>query len=406
MWPSTRGGKNWPHARSTRNRPALRAHHAPGRILQAPPGEGACGRPALPVHREPADAAHTGRCGRSYRCARSIDRKSKWRVPLTDNPVWSAIMTTGGGLLFTGKETGEFIALDVDNGRAALAVPDRLRHQRAADHLHRKRPAVRDGAVRHRRPVETLPASNSRTRCPRAARVDLRAVARISRQQAKTSLGNPVPLKMSVIMAVAAALIGAAASAQEPQSPAPTPSRSRGRGAVRGELLAMPRPAHGGRRKRLRPEKISARRADALPQFGDPRQKPDAAVGRLLSSRSSSTSSGPISRTAKRIDRAGRLRRNMLMSSLPNTAAETWRHDQPFPIAWAATARRPRLQQVDEVHRRQAATAIWRPHSTSSIAGNIMDFGYKAEEILWLVESGILTLATSRRAISPIAFRS
>ena len=32
----------------------------------------------------------------------------KWRVPLTDHPVWSAIMTTGGGLLFTGKETGEF----------------------------------------------------------------------------------------------------------------------------------------------------------------------------------------------------------------------------------------------------------------------------------------------------------
>jgi alcohol dehydrogenase (cytochrome c) len=41
----------------------------------------------------------------------------KWRVPLTDHPVWSAIMTTGGGLLFTGKETGEFIALDLDNGK-------------------------------------------------------------------------------------------------------------------------------------------------------------------------------------------------------------------------------------------------------------------------------------------------
>jgi len=36
---------------------------------------------------------------------------------LTDHPIWSAILTTGGGLLFTGKETGEFIALDVEDGK-------------------------------------------------------------------------------------------------------------------------------------------------------------------------------------------------------------------------------------------------------------------------------------------------
>ena len=43
--------------------------------------------------------------------------KQRWRVPLYDNQYWSAMLATGGGLLFTGKETGEFIALDADNGK-------------------------------------------------------------------------------------------------------------------------------------------------------------------------------------------------------------------------------------------------------------------------------------------------
>src|SRR5258708_40054745 len=41
----------------------------------------------------------------------------KWRVPLMDFQVWSAMLATGGGLLFTGKETGEFIAVDADTGK-------------------------------------------------------------------------------------------------------------------------------------------------------------------------------------------------------------------------------------------------------------------------------------------------
>jgi alcohol dehydrogenase (cytochrome c) len=46
-----------------------------------------------------------------------VTGQKKWRVPLTDHPIWSAILTTGGRLLFTGKETGEFIALDSDTGQ-------------------------------------------------------------------------------------------------------------------------------------------------------------------------------------------------------------------------------------------------------------------------------------------------
>jgi alcohol dehydrogenase (cytochrome c) len=43
--------------------------------------------------------------------------QQKWRVPLMDFQIWSAMLATGGGLLFTGKETGELIALDDDTGK-------------------------------------------------------------------------------------------------------------------------------------------------------------------------------------------------------------------------------------------------------------------------------------------------
>jgi alcohol dehydrogenase (cytochrome c) len=41
----------------------------------------------------------------------------KWEVPLTDMPSSAGMLVTGGGLVFSGKLTGEFIALDEDTGR-------------------------------------------------------------------------------------------------------------------------------------------------------------------------------------------------------------------------------------------------------------------------------------------------
>ena len=41
----------------------------------------------------------------------------KWEVPLTDLPSSSGMLVTGGGLVFTGKLSGEFIALDEKTGR-------------------------------------------------------------------------------------------------------------------------------------------------------------------------------------------------------------------------------------------------------------------------------------------------
>jgi alcohol dehydrogenase (cytochrome c) len=43
--------------------------------------------------------------------------EKKWEVPLTDLPSSAGMLATGGGLLFTGKLTGEFVALDENTGK-------------------------------------------------------------------------------------------------------------------------------------------------------------------------------------------------------------------------------------------------------------------------------------------------
>ena len=102
-----------------RNRPALCANtmHRGG-LYKHLPVTGPRGRPALPVRREPARRRSTP--GDAIGHIDAIDPltgKPNGARRSTDHPVWSAMLTTGGGLLFTGKETGEFIALDVDTGK-------------------------------------------------------------------------------------------------------------------------------------------------------------------------------------------------------------------------------------------------------------------------------------------------
>ncbi len=43
--------------------------------------------------------------------------EKKWEVPLTDLPSSAGMLATGGGLIFTGKLTGEFLALDEATGK-------------------------------------------------------------------------------------------------------------------------------------------------------------------------------------------------------------------------------------------------------------------------------------------------
>src|SRR5262245_22792209 len=46
-----------------------------------------------------------------------LTAKPAWRVPLMEFPSWSGMLSTAGGLVFSGLPTGEFLALDEDTGK-------------------------------------------------------------------------------------------------------------------------------------------------------------------------------------------------------------------------------------------------------------------------------------------------
>jgi alcohol dehydrogenase (cytochrome c) len=52
-----------------------------------------------------------------FEAVNPLTGEKKWQVALTDLPSSAGMLATGGGLLFTGKLTGEFIALDKDTGK-------------------------------------------------------------------------------------------------------------------------------------------------------------------------------------------------------------------------------------------------------------------------------------------------
>jgi len=118
MWPSTRGGKNWPHASFKPETGFLYAPtmHRGGVYKHLPVKEHVVGQRYQFIENRPAPVA-PGTAIAHVEAMDPVTGQKKWRVPLTDHPIWSAILTTGGRLLFTGKETGEFIALDSDTGQ-------------------------------------------------------------------------------------------------------------------------------------------------------------------------------------------------------------------------------------------------------------------------------------------------
>ncbi len=117
LWPGQWGAKNWPHAAFNPDTGLLYANtmHASRLIRFVPveykPGQRYAGLENLPAPRPPNEPiAHVD----------AIDPMTathKWRAPILDIPHYAAVIATAGGLLFTGKETGEFIALDIDTGK-------------------------------------------------------------------------------------------------------------------------------------------------------------------------------------------------------------------------------------------------------------------------------------------------
>jgi alcohol dehydrogenase (cytochrome c) len=116
-WPSTRGGKNWQHAAYNPHTGLLYANtFHEGRMykhLQTDPH--VVGQRYMFIENLPLPRA----AGQPIGHIEAIDpltAEKKWRVPLMDFQIWSAMLASGE-LLFTGKETGEFIALDAATGK-------------------------------------------------------------------------------------------------------------------------------------------------------------------------------------------------------------------------------------------------------------------------------------------------
>jgi alcohol dehydrogenase (cytochrome c) len=117
MWPSTRGGKNWPHAAFNPETGLLYANTIhEGRLYRwLPPEPFQAGQRYMFV--ENLNMPSNGQPIGHVDAIDPLTGKQRWRVPLYDHQYWAAMLATGSGLLFTGKETGEFIALDADNGK-------------------------------------------------------------------------------------------------------------------------------------------------------------------------------------------------------------------------------------------------------------------------------------------------
>jgi alcohol dehydrogenase (cytochrome c) len=117
MWPSVRGAKNWPHAAYNPNTGLLYANtnHMPSnyRFTELAPYKAGLRYQGMANRYPPIKP---GDVVGHVEAIDPLTAKAKWRVPLKDHQNWSAMLATAGGLLFTGKHTGEFYAMDADTG--------------------------------------------------------------------------------------------------------------------------------------------------------------------------------------------------------------------------------------------------------------------------------------------------
>jgi alcohol dehydrogenase (cytochrome c) len=93
---------------STWNIPRIQKLAAPKPIL---PGKDSTGIISRIAENKPGDVLG------HFLAINPLTGEKKWEIPLIDLPSSAGMLATGGGLVFTGKLTGEFIALDQDTGQ-------------------------------------------------------------------------------------------------------------------------------------------------------------------------------------------------------------------------------------------------------------------------------------------------
>jgi alcohol dehydrogenase (cytochrome c) len=117
LWPGQWGGKNWAHAAFNPQTGLLYAntmHNS--RLIKFVPVEYKVGQRYVGLQNLPAPRT-AGEPIAHIDAINPLTGQHAWRTPINDIPLYSAVLATAGGLLFTGKETGEFIALDMDTGK-------------------------------------------------------------------------------------------------------------------------------------------------------------------------------------------------------------------------------------------------------------------------------------------------
>ena len=117
-WPSNSGGTNWfPYSYDPRTRLAyvntldFGMKYQPGpieEIRNLKPGQGHRGVKITKIYDENVRG--------HLRAIDPLTGKAKWEIPFK-SPNWAGTLVTGGGLVFTGTLTGEFIAVDQDAGK-------------------------------------------------------------------------------------------------------------------------------------------------------------------------------------------------------------------------------------------------------------------------------------------------
>jgi alcohol dehydrogenase (cytochrome c) len=117
-WPSARGAKNWPHAAFNPETGLLYANtmHVGMMYKHLETKPHVVGQRYMYMENLNMVRPHGQPIGH-MEAINPLTGEKKWRTPLHDYQIWSAMLSTGGGLLYTGKETGEFIAIDADTGK-------------------------------------------------------------------------------------------------------------------------------------------------------------------------------------------------------------------------------------------------------------------------------------------------
>jgi alcohol dehydrogenase (cytochrome c) len=117
LWPGQWGAKNWAHAAFNPETGLLYANtmHA-SRMMKSTPAEFKVGARYVGMDVTPAPRVPGSPIGH-IDAVDPLTGKHKWRAPVMDTPSYSSMLATKGGLLFTGKATGEFTAVDMDSGK-------------------------------------------------------------------------------------------------------------------------------------------------------------------------------------------------------------------------------------------------------------------------------------------------